>query len=104
MKYYTTREVAAELDVAPKTILRWRKTGILIPETRTGGGWCRYSVAQIKAAKKGIFSNITPLLENDYSEDYPDLQTISCGVCDEEVEIDKTHEHVCKTDMEDLLS
>lgn len=51
--YLRTAEVAAILQVSPKTVARWAKEGKL-PFLRTLGGHRRYPAAQIRELAEGL--------------------------------------------------
>lgn len=52
MQYYTPQQAAKELGVCTRTLMRWRKEDVFVPDVRTRGGHSRYSKAQIDLAKE----------------------------------------------------
>jgi excisionase family DNA binding protein len=52
-RYLRTTEVAAILQVSPKTVSRWAKEGKL-PFLRTLGGHRRYPVSEIRLLAEGL--------------------------------------------------
>ncbi len=51
MNWYTTQDVAEELETTPRTVERWREKGTFVPVRRTRGNHSRYSREQVMNRK-----------------------------------------------------
>jgi DNA-binding transcriptional MerR regulator len=47
-RYLTTRELSRALAVAPTTLQRWRREGLIRPELVTAGGQARWIEADVR--------------------------------------------------------